>query len=83
MKSIYHVKLKLPLPFGPLQEGIPEPDRRPISFPLLAPREFATAADALGHARKIVQEGYGVSITGPDGREWPHVEILRRLNQEP
>ena len=77
MAKLYQVNIKrLPLSIGPLAEGHPE--RKPT--PINAPNKFATEADVLRHARKLVQEGYRLSIIDPDGREWPHTEVLRRLD---
>ena len=77
MAKPYQVKInRLPLPIGPLAEGHPEREQTPIN----APNEFQSEVDVLRQARKLVQEGYGISIIDPDGREWPHIEVLRRLN---
>ena len=81
MSAFYKVELKLPLPRGPLGRGYPEPDNRPIPFHLLQPVEYTAAIDALRHAARLVEEGYGVSISDAEGREWSHTEVLRRLER--
>jgi hypothetical protein len=79
MPKLYQVKKnRLPLPRGPLSEGHPE---RNITISAL-PDECSSEADAFRRARTLVQEGYGISIKAPDGREWSHEEILNRLNSE-
>jgi hypothetical protein len=75
---LYTVKItRLPLPRWPLSEGHsearPGPDIRP-------PDVYSSEPDALEGARGLVQQGYGVSIGLPDGREWLHAELLHRLN---
>ena len=80
MPKQYEVKInRLPLPLDPLSER--HPDRKlTISA---KPDVYSSKVDAFKHARILVQQGYGISIREqPDGREWTHVEILRRLNGE-
>lgn len=77
MPTLYEVKKnRLPLPLGPLAEGHPE---RKLTISA-KPDVYSSEADALQRARVLVQEGYGISIVLPDGREWSHEEIRRRLN---
>jgi hypothetical protein len=79
MPKQYEVKInRLPLPIGPLAEGHPERKLTISAKPDVHPSE----ADAIRRARVLVQEGYGISIVPPDGREWSHEEILRRLHSE-
>jgi hypothetical protein len=77
MPQLYEVKInRLRLPRGPLAEGYPDPD---ITISV-KPDTYPSEADALKRARILVQKGCGVSIVLPDGREWAHEEVLRRLN---
>jgi hypothetical protein len=80
MPKLYEVKInRLPLPLGPLSEGHPE---RTLTISA-KPDVHSSEADVLQRARVLVQQGYGISIKEhPDGREWSHAEILRRLNGE-
>jgi hypothetical protein len=74
--TVYRVtKDRLPLPHGPIAEGHP-----PRELTIGVPEEFVSEADAMEYARKLVQEGYGITLIHPDGREWSRAEILRRLN---
>jgi hypothetical protein len=45
----------------------------------IAPRYADTEAEALAECGKLVQDGYGVEVTGPN-IHWDHAEVLRRLN---
>jgi hypothetical protein len=77
MPRLYEVKKnRLPLPRGPLGEGHPERTLTISAKPDVYPSETA----ALQRARDLVQEGYGISILLPDGREWSHEEVVRLLN---
>ena len=77
MPKMYMVKVnRLPLPIGPLAEGLPE---RKLTISA-KPDVYSSEADALLRARVLVQEGYGISIELPDGWEWSHQEIPRRLH---
>jgi hypothetical protein len=79
MPTLFEIKInRLPLPIGPLAEGHPE---RQLTISA-KPDVCSSEVDALRRARVLVQKGYGISIVLPDGREWSHEEILRRLNSE-
>jgi hypothetical protein len=77
MPQLYEVKInRLPLPRGPLAEGHPDPG---ITISM-KPDTYPSEAGALRRARILVQKGCGISIVLPEGREWAHEEVLRRLN---
>jgi hypothetical protein len=80
MAKQYEVKInRLPLPLGPLSEGHPD---RTLTISA-RPDVYSSEVEAFQRARILVQQGHGIAIEEqPDGREWTHVEILRRLNDE-
>jgi transcriptional regulator with XRE-family HTH domain len=65
----------LPLPGAPLGERLPR--RRSDVRP---PRSFSSAEAALEHARDLVQDGYRVEITGPEGFHLDNDRVRRRLD---
>jgi hypothetical protein len=68
--------VRLPLPAAPIAEG---GGRGAILSP---PRSFATLEGAMTHSRELAQKGYGLELTGADGRKWDHTQILAYLNGE-
>jgi hypothetical protein len=69
----------LPLPSVPLSEG---PPRRRAGADVRTARSFSSVAAALGHAKELVQEGYRVEITGPDGFHLDNNQVRARLSGE-
>jgi hypothetical protein len=77
MQRYIVIKVRLPLPLGPLVEEHPE---RKLTIST-KPDEFSSEDSAFEYAASLVQEGYGLRIEEtPNGRVWTHAEILRRLN---
>lgn len=74
--SLYKISIvHLPLPLVPLSEAPPRGHS-------IAPHQANTEAEALAECGKLVQDGYGVEVTGPNV-QWDHAEVLRRLNLTP
>jgi len=77
MGRFYTVEIeRLPLPATPLSEG--HLQRSPkIS---VVPDRYGFEPDALRRARDLIQEGYGISISTPDGKKITHEQVLQILN---
>jgi hypothetical protein len=80
MPNPFQVKIiRLPLPLGPLEEGHPEPKRRPIG----PSAEFTTEVEAFRYALTLQNDGYGAAVIDPEGNEWISIkERATRLFQE-
>jgi hypothetical protein len=77
-KSRYLVEIvALPLPAAPLSEM---PVRRRSGPDIRPPRALANLEAALAHAGELIQEGYRVEITGPEGFHLDNNQIRARLN---
>ena len=71
--SFYEISIvRLPLPLVPLSEAPPRGHS-------IAPRHANTEAEALADGGKLVKDGYGVEVTGPNVH-WDQAEVRRRLN---
>ena len=71
--SLYEISIvRLPLPLVPLSEAPPKGHS-------IAPRHANTEAEALAECGKLVKDGYGVEVTGPNVH-WDQAEVRRRLN---
>jgi len=71
--SLYEISIaRLPLPRDPLSDAVPE------VYSIMS-HHANTEAGALAKCGKLVQAGYGVEVTGPNGH-WDQAEVLRRLN---
>jgi hypothetical protein len=71
--SLYEISIVgLPLALIPLSEATPEGHS-------ITPHHANTEAGALAESGKLVQNGYGVEVTGPNVH-WDQAEVLRRLN---
>ena len=68
----------LPLPSAPLRDA---PPRRRARADVQPPRSFSTKAAAFEYARELVQDGYRVEITGPDGFHLNNDQVRRRLER--
>ena len=74
--SLYEILIEsLPLATVPL--NVAEPTGHSIT-----PHHANTEAEALAECRKLVQDGYGVEVKGPN-LHWDQAEVLRRLNLTP
>jgi hypothetical protein len=67
----------LPLPSAPLRGASPRQRARVDAH---APRSFSTAEAAFDHAKDLVQDGYRVEITGPEGFHLDNDQVRRRLH---
>jgi hypothetical protein len=71
--SLYEISIVgLPLALVPLSEATPKGHS-------ITPHHANTEAGALAECVKLVQDGYGVEVTGPK-LHWDQEEVLRRLN---
>lgn len=71
--SLYEILIvSLPLATVPLSEATPKGHS-------ITPHHANTEAEALAECRKLVQDGYGVEVKGPNVH-WDQAEVLRRLN---
>lgn len=77
-KTRYLVEIiALPLPSAPLSEV---PARRRSGRDILPLGTLANLEVALAHAGELIQEGYRVEITGPEGFHLDNNQIRIRLN---
>ena len=67
--------VRLPLPAAPIAEGAGDG-----GVILSQPRWFPTLEAAMPHARELAQKGYGLQMTGPEGQDWDHQQILAYLD---
>ncbi len=71
--SLYEISIvNLPLALVPLREATPKCHS-------ITPHHANTEAEALTECSKLIQDGYGVEVTGPNVH-WDQAEVLRRLN---
>ena len=66
--------IRLPLPITPLSDGGP---RGSVVVP---PLQTSSVETALYRCRELMQNGYGVELTGPHGIRWDEAEIIQKLN---
>lgn len=74
--SFFEISIKcLPLALVPLSEAM-------ANGSSITPHQANTEAEALAECGKLVRNGYGVEVTGPNVH-WDQAEVLRRLNLTP